>query len=141
MSIQNFSFVLIICMKSSKLECRYSFVHLRWSAMASASSSIAMHGANQHKSKTRRKPKYHFDDPGARHTRQAIRFDRAGDTANALRSFEAAVLYEESKLRGERQTNLGVCLMRLGRLAEAEKAMREAIANKPVRISVLLLKL
>eukprot|EP01046_Picozoa_sp_COSAG06_P022048 COSAG06_NODE_1688_length_8713_cov_4.426051_4_plen_459_part_00 len=70
---------------------------------------------------------YSVDDPNAPHTKQAIAFDKAGRTADALQAFRAAVAHETRRSIAERHSNLGIYLTRQARFDEAIGSMHRAI--------------
>ena len=66
---------------------------------------------------------YSFDDPQANHVSQAIEFDKKGDRASCIKSFEAAVKFTG---RSADHMNLGVAYMRAQRYDEAQQSMDKA---------------
>jgi hypothetical protein len=73
---------------------------------------------------------YSLTDPTADHTDQGIQYDQAGKKDLALKSFKAAVRYENTRPIGERLSNLGVIFMRMERFQESSSAMVEAMSYK-----------
>merc|ERR1711998_93245 len=69
--------------------------------------------------------RHNFDDPEANHYAAGVEFDKAGDMDGARRAFEANAKFKDTH---DAWLNLGVCLMRMNQLDEAEEMMLKSHA-------------